>query len=176
MGYYGDYVLVAAHWIIHTHRILFRKRNTGYAFEGIISAYKVAKMRYHKDALNDLSYTIDHGLYNLGRWQVNGPLSKTNEYLVDHPTQEKNCHRWHNERGKSSAVTNRYHSTSDACRYDGNDDCVQREGTSLIFLGCSCSLSVLIVNGILYLTLDGKIRKKFVRFITTCLFNSYYKT
>lgn len=27
--YYGDYVLVAAHWIIHTHRILFRKRNTG---------------------------------------------------------------------------------------------------------------------------------------------------
>lgn len=90
--------------------------------------------------------------------------------------QRKNCHRWHNECGKSSAVTNRYHSTSDACRYDGNDHCVQREGMNLIFLGCSCSLSVLIVNGILYLTLDGKIRKNFVRFITTCLFNSYYKT
>jgi hypothetical protein len=27
--YYGDYVIVLAHWIIHTQGILNRKRNTG---------------------------------------------------------------------------------------------------------------------------------------------------
>jgi len=86
--FYGDYVIVLAHWIIHTHGILQRNRNTGYAFEGIISAYEIAKIRRHDDALSDFEYIIDEGLYNLGRWQVNGPLSSTNEYLVKHPTDE----------------------------------------------------------------------------------------
>ena len=38
-----------------------------YAFEGIISAYEIAKIRRHDDALSDFEYIIDEGLYNLGR-------------------------------------------------------------------------------------------------------------
>jgi hypothetical protein len=68
--YYGDYVIVLAHWIIHTHGILKRKRNTGYAFEGIISAFEIAESRGHEDALLDLGYTIDEGLYKLGGYVI----------------------------------------------------------------------------------------------------------
>jgi len=87
--YYGDLVLVLAHWIVHTHRILNRNANTGYAFEGIISAFRIAKKRGHKEALADLAYTIDEGLYELGSWQVSGPLAHTNNFLVRNPTDEK---------------------------------------------------------------------------------------
>lgn len=65
--YFGDLVLVLAHWIVHTHDILDRQLNTGYAFEGIISAFRIAQERGHNDALTDLEYTIDEGLYKLGR-------------------------------------------------------------------------------------------------------------
>jgi len=66
--FFGDYVVMMAHWIIHTHGILNRNRNTGYAFEGIISAYQIANTRGYKDALLDMKYTIDEGLYKLGRY------------------------------------------------------------------------------------------------------------
>jgi UDP-N-acetylmuramoyl-tripeptide--D-alanyl-D-alanine ligase len=85
---YGDYVIVLAHWIIHTHEILWKNRNTGYAYEGIISAYQIAKERGHREAINDFEYTIDEGLYELGRWQVGGPLANKNNFLVEHPTDE----------------------------------------------------------------------------------------
>ncbi|HYP87785.1 MAG TPA: hypothetical protein VEQ59_06520, partial [Polyangiaceae bacterium] len=42
---YGDTVLELADWIIDTHHILSRTRNTGYAFEGITHAYALAKQR-----------------------------------------------------------------------------------------------------------------------------------
>jgi len=87
--YFGDLVLVLAHWIIHTHEILERNANTGYAFEGIISAYRIAETRNHEEAKADLSYTIDEGLYKLGSWQVGGPLAHTNDFLVQNPTNEK---------------------------------------------------------------------------------------
>jgi hypothetical protein len=86
---FGDYVIVLAHWIIHTHLILDRPKNTGYAFEGIVSAYTVAKARGHKQALGDFAYTIDKGLYKLTQWQVAGPLAHENSFLVKHPTDEK---------------------------------------------------------------------------------------
>lgn len=65
--FFGDLVLVLAHWVVHTHGILDRNRNTGYAFEGIISAFRIAQDRDHEDALVDLEYAIDEGLYSLGR-------------------------------------------------------------------------------------------------------------
>lgn len=85
---YGDYVIVLAHWVIHTHEILDRNRNTGYAFEGIISAYQIAQDRGDKAALEDFAYTIDEGIHNLCTWQVGGPLAGNNPFLVKHPTEE----------------------------------------------------------------------------------------
>jgi hypothetical protein len=86
---FGDYVIVLGHWIIHTHEILDRAKNTGYAYEGIISAYTVAKAREHKTAIVDFAYTIDKGLYRLTQWQVAGPLANLNPFLLLHPTDEK---------------------------------------------------------------------------------------
>jgi UDP-N-acetylmuramoyl-tripeptide--D-alanyl-D-alanine ligase len=70
---YGDTVLELADWIIDTHHILSRTRNTGYAFEGIIHAYALAKQR--GDARRaKLACAIDIGLERLIGWQVGGPL------------------------------------------------------------------------------------------------------
>ena len=85
----GDFVLLLSHWIIHTHEILLRTKNTGYAFEGIISAYEIAKARNDQELLARLQAVIDEGLYKLCTWQVGGPLAKENPFLAQHPTSEK---------------------------------------------------------------------------------------
>jgi UDP-N-acetylmuramoyl-tripeptide--D-alanyl-D-alanine ligase len=70
---YGDAVLELADWIIDTHHILTRTRNTGYAFEGIVHAYVLAKQR--GDARQaKFGCAIDIGLERLIGWQVGGPL------------------------------------------------------------------------------------------------------
>lgn len=86
---FGDYVLTLAHWMIHTHKTLKRTRNTAYAYEGIISAFKVAKSRNDREAWEDLAYTIDKGLYKLTSWQVGGPLQNQNRFLRRHPTDDR---------------------------------------------------------------------------------------
>lgn len=85
---FGDYVLSLAWWMIHTHKTLERQRNTAYAYEGIIHAYRLAQSRGHQAALNDLEYTIDTALYKLISWQVGGPLASKNKFLVAHPTND----------------------------------------------------------------------------------------
>jgi hypothetical protein len=72
---YGDTLLQLADWVIDTHRILTRNRNTGYAYEGIIHAYAFAKQR--KDAARTAKYAcvIDLGLEHLLSWQVGSPLA-----------------------------------------------------------------------------------------------------
>jgi len=71
---YGDALLELADWVIDTHRILTRNRNTGYAYEGIIHAYALAKQR--GDAARTAKYgcVIDLGLERLLSWQVGSPL------------------------------------------------------------------------------------------------------
>jgi len=84
----GDYVLALGHWIVHTHRILIRQRNTGYAFEGIVSAYQVALARNLPEIAATLQKVVQVGLYKITKWQVGGPLAAENPYLVQHPTTE----------------------------------------------------------------------------------------
>ncbi len=86
--FFADYVLALAWWMIHTHNTLALPGNTAYAYEGIIHAYLVAKERNDEDALNDLSYTIDQGLYKLTSWQVEGPLQSENEFLDSNYTHD----------------------------------------------------------------------------------------
>jgi hypothetical protein len=72
-GVYGDTLLELADWIIDTHHILTRTRNTGYAFEGIVHAYALAKQR--GDARQGkFACAVDIGLERLIGWQVGGPL------------------------------------------------------------------------------------------------------
>lgn len=70
---YGDTVLRLADWMIDEHHVLIRTRNTGYAFEGLIHAYALAKQR--GDSVRQAKYgcVIDLGLEHLMSWQVGGP-------------------------------------------------------------------------------------------------------
>lgn len=72
---YGDTVLSLADWMIDEHRVLTRLRNTGYAYEGIIHAYALAKQRH--DSVRQAKYgcVIDLGLEHIMSWQVGGPVS-----------------------------------------------------------------------------------------------------
>ncbi len=70
---YGDTLLELADWIIDTHHILTRTRNTGYAFEGIVHAYALAKQR-NDPRQAKFACAIDIGLERLISWQVGGPL------------------------------------------------------------------------------------------------------
>jgi hypothetical protein len=72
---YGDTVLRLADWMIDVHHVLTRTRNTGYAYEGIIHAYALAKQR--GDGVRQAKYrcVIDLGLEHIMSWQVGGPVS-----------------------------------------------------------------------------------------------------
>ena len=84
----GDCTLLMAWWMINTHHTLARKRNTAYAYEGIIYAYRLAKTRNLQIVTTALAGTIDTGLYKLTSWQVGGPLEHLNPFLLDHPTDD----------------------------------------------------------------------------------------
>ncbi len=84
-----DVTLTLGWWMIHTHKTLIRTRNTAYAYEGLVSAYDIARRRDDKAAMADLGYTIDRGLYKLTSWQVGGPLVKENSFLKRRPTTDK---------------------------------------------------------------------------------------
>jgi hypothetical protein len=84
---YGDTVLRLADWMIDVHNVLTRTRNTGYAYEGIIHAYALAKQR--GDSVRQAKYrcVIDLGLEHIMSWQVGGPVS--NRYTAATPDDVK---------------------------------------------------------------------------------------
>jgi len=86
--FFGDVTLMLGYWMLHVHRTLTRQLNTSYAYEGIISAYRIAKDRGDTAAMADLLYTIDTGLYKLTSWQINGPLAHECKFLVQNPTTD----------------------------------------------------------------------------------------
>jgi len=71
-----------AYWMIDVHRTLDRTRNTGYAYEGIVSAYELARLLGDTDAQRKFSDVIDQGLAKLTSWQVGSPIQ--NAYLSEH--------------------------------------------------------------------------------------------
>lgn len=69
---YGGWLLALADWIIDVHQVGDRARNTGYAYEGIVSAYAWAKEI--KDPRTEKYFcAIHHGLGNLMAWQIGHP-------------------------------------------------------------------------------------------------------
>ena len=66
----ADWTLAMATWMMDTHEILTRTKNTGYAFEGLASAYEVARLTGDEVLQNKLLMTIDTGLSKLRSWQI----------------------------------------------------------------------------------------------------------
>ena len=71
-------------WMIDVHHTLWRGRNTGYAYEGLIHAYELARRRGDKEHQAKLACTIDIGLEYLLEWQVGGPLANRFARRVSH--------------------------------------------------------------------------------------------
>lgn len=77
----GDAVLAMAWWMIHRHGVRFRQRNTGYAVEGLLAAYRVAQLRQDHAAAERLREVIEEVLLRLTGWQVGGPLKDRTPFL-----------------------------------------------------------------------------------------------
>lgn len=83
---YATWTIDLAHWMIDTHEVLTRTRNTAYAFEGILSAYELAKLTGDEEAAAKFAQATSDGLYKLTTWQVGHSLQ--NHYLEDFPTDD----------------------------------------------------------------------------------------
>ena len=81
---YGDYVIDLANWMIDVHKTLKRRRNTAYAYEGIIHAYQLAAQRNDTKHIEKFAHVIEVGLTKLTSWQVGSPLM--NKFIRSHPT------------------------------------------------------------------------------------------
>jgi len=71
-GDWGERLVELATWMIDEHRVLRRRRNTAYAFEGIVPAYAWARRKGDARA-DQLACAIDEGLRKLSSWQVGSP-------------------------------------------------------------------------------------------------------
>lgn len=74
---YADWTTTLAYWMLDTHKVLTRTKNTGYAFEGILHAYELARLTENEEAMNKFASAADSGLSKLIGWQV------TNEDTTD---------------------------------------------------------------------------------------------
>lgn len=72
---HGRTVLELADWMIDVHRTLKRLKNTGYAYEGIIHAYEMARIRNDEERRLKFGCAIDMGLERLLTWQVGSPYA-----------------------------------------------------------------------------------------------------
>jgi UDP-N-acetylmuramoyl-tripeptide--D-alanyl-D-alanine ligase len=71
---WADRVIDLAYWMIDVHRTPERRRNTAYAYEGIITAWELARLTDNREAQKKLGEVIGLGLMKLTSWQVGGPL------------------------------------------------------------------------------------------------------
>lgn len=71
---WGDRVLAMADWILDVHQVLQRRRNTGYAFEGLVSAFALARDRDDQPRMRRLRTAIESGLSRLCTWQLGASL------------------------------------------------------------------------------------------------------
>lgn len=75
-----------ADWVINIHRILDRRRNTGYAYEGILHAHALAKSTGDEAHAKHFACVARQGIEELISWQVGGPIP--NSFLRSHTERE----------------------------------------------------------------------------------------
>jgi UDP-N-acetylmuramoyl-tripeptide--D-alanyl-D-alanine ligase len=73
-GPFTDWLMELAVWMIDTHQTLRRRRNTAYAYEGIVPAYHHAH-RLGDPRADKFACVVDQGLRKLTTWQVGHPLA-----------------------------------------------------------------------------------------------------
>lgn len=83
---YAKRAIDLAYWMIDVRKVLERKKNTGYAYEGLVSAWELARLTGDRQAMGKIGDVIDRGLLKLCSWQVGNPLQ--NRFLKDHPTDD----------------------------------------------------------------------------------------
>jgi UDP-N-acetylmuramoyl-tripeptide--D-alanyl-D-alanine ligase len=84
-----DYLEATSWWMVRTHRVIDRERNTAYALEGLVSVYALTKGRSgHENISAELFATIDKLLFRLTSWQVEGPLVSESNFLLTHRTKD----------------------------------------------------------------------------------------
>ena len=66
----GDRLIQLAVWMVDVHHTLRRRRNTGYAYEGLVMAHAAAKRRGDAPMMRKLGCVIEAGLDKLMSWQV----------------------------------------------------------------------------------------------------------
>jgi len=76
---YGDKAIDLAEWMIDVHCTLSRKKNTAYAYEGIVLSRELAHRSNDTFHSNKFACVTDMGLSRLTSWQVGGPMQ--NDYL-----------------------------------------------------------------------------------------------
>lgn len=72
---YAARVIELGRWMVDTHRVLTRTRNTAYAFEGLATAWELARLTGDHAAQEKFAAVIDRGLYRLTTWQVGSPAA-----------------------------------------------------------------------------------------------------
>jgi hypothetical protein len=79
---WGNYVIEMADWMIDVHGTLQRTKNTGYAYEGIIHAYELARIKGDTEHMEKFKKTVAIGLSRLTSWQVGSKVA--NSYIQSH--------------------------------------------------------------------------------------------
>ena len=70
---YASWLFDLADWMVDVHRTLSRTRNTGYAYEGLIPAYALARTRGDHARAERLRCVIERGLEKITSWQIGSP-------------------------------------------------------------------------------------------------------
>lgn len=78
-GYEADelsrWLVDLAHWMVDVHSTLSRRKNTAYAYEGLISAYDWAAQHGDAETAYKLACVAHQGLRKLSSWQLGHPLA-----------------------------------------------------------------------------------------------------
>ncbi|MDD3695458.1 MAG: hypothetical protein PHG44_05765 [Lentisphaeria bacterium] len=72
-------------WQIYDNKVESREGNTAYAVEGLIAAWRIAKLRQDEKSMATIRQVIDNCLGRLMLLQVGGPFQKMNPYLTGLP-------------------------------------------------------------------------------------------
>jgi hypothetical protein len=82
---HDEWLRSLAVWMVDVHRTLQRRKNTAYAYEGILSAYDRARQRGDEETSYKLACVAHQGLRKLFSWQIGHPLAM--ETLAAAPEQ-----------------------------------------------------------------------------------------
>ncbi|NOY80267.1 MAG: hypothetical protein GXP31_04595 [Kiritimatiellaeota bacterium] len=77
----GDAALALAWWLIHEHKVAELRANMSYCVEGLIAAYRVARIRDDRESMTALRKYIDFMLTRAITYQIGGPLQAWNPYF-----------------------------------------------------------------------------------------------